>query len=109
MWAQRLAAWAGGQSWKGVVPGWGVNPPGLLSTRPAASGEGSASAAGGSPPPPAPAHGGHFPGEGQDTWKERRSQARCPDPAYLGEQALGGGRAAGFILDAVVDLGLAVL
>lgn len=58
---------------------------------------------------PPPAHSGHFPGEGQDTWKERRSQARCPDPAYLGEQALGGGRAAGFILDAVVDLGLAVL
>lgn len=61
---------------------------------------------------PPPAHGGRFPEEGkwkEDTWKERRSQARCPDPAYLGEQALGGGRAAGFTLDAVVDLGLAAL
>lgn len=61
---------------------------------------------------PPSVHGGRFPEEGkwkEDTWRERRSQARCPDPAYLGEQALGGGRAAGFTLDAVVDLGLAAL
>ena len=70
-------------------------------------GRGSASAVGGSPPPPA--HGRHFPDEGQDTRKEWRSQARCPGPAYLGQQALGGGRAAGFTLDAVVDLGLPAL
>ena len=69
------------------------------------SGEGSASAAGGSRP-------WHTAGTAQMRGRAHGrggSQARCPGPTYLGEQAPGGGRAAGVTLDAVVDLGLAVL
>lgn len=45
--------------------------------------------------------GGHVEGGG--------ARLRCPTLRAWEEQALGGGRAAGFTLDAVIDLGLAAL